>query len=114
MLQSPFFLYHADVGESGAPSAAPVPLNAYELASRLSYFLWNTMPDTELFARAEDGSLRETGTLDAQIERMLDDPRARDAVPEFHLQWLGIAEMEDLVKDGTACLLYTSPSPRDS
>ena len=49
MLQSPFFLYHVDVG-AGAPSATPVRLTSYELASRLSYFLWNTMPDEALFA----------------------------------------------------------------
>ena len=51
MLQSPFFLYHPDLGAQAAPRTAPVALTPYELASRLSYFLWNSMPDRPLFTR---------------------------------------------------------------
>ena len=57
MLQSPFFLYHHDVGATGTPQGGTVAITPYELASRLSYFLWNTMPDDTLFARAADGTL---------------------------------------------------------
>lgn len=98
MLQSPSFLYHADVGQLGAPSLEPVPLTPYELASRLSYFLWDTMPDTTLFEQAESGALSDVGVLEQQVRRMLDDPRAIDAIPNFHLQWLGIRDMDGVSK----------------
>lgn len=101
MLQSPFFLYHVDVGDGGVPSATPAPLNGYELASRLSYFLWNSMPDDRLFELAASDGLREPTALEAEVTRMLADPRALRAIPEFHLQWLGIGDMADVVKDAT-------------
>ena len=58
MLQSPFFLYHHDVGASGTPQAGTIAITPYELATRLSYFLWNSMPDDTLFARAADQDAR--------------------------------------------------------
>ena len=99
MLQSPFFLYHADVGESLTPSDTPIRLTAYELASRLSYFVWGSMPDQELFDLAADDSLRTESVLEAQVERLLADPRAGQAIAAFHLQWLGIGEMDGVDKD---------------
>jgi hypothetical protein len=65
----------------------------------MSYFLWNTMPDAELFSLAEAGGLLDEAVLGAQVERMLADPRARDAVPTFHLQWLGVDKLVGLTKD---------------
>ena len=94
MLQSPFFLYHADVGASGEPTAAPSALTPYELASRLSYFLWDTMPDAALAAHADSGDLQDTAVLGSEVARMLDDPKAGDAIPLFHLQWLAINPTE--------------------
>jgi hypothetical protein len=91
MLQSPFFLYHADVGPAATPSQTPVALTPYELASRLSYFVWDSMPDQALFDLAAKGSLDDDATLREQVTRMLADPRAQDAVPLFHLQWLDIS-----------------------
>jgi hypothetical protein len=90
MLQSPYFLYHADVGETGAPSALPQALTSYELASRLSYFLWDTLPDQALFDLAAAGTLDDEETLSAEVTRMLADGKAADSVPSFHLQWLDI------------------------
>lgn len=98
MLQSPFFLYHADVGEVGSPSVEAAALTPFELASRLSYFLWDTMPDDSLFEQAKQGNLSDPGVLEAQVRRMLDDPRAAEAIPSFHLQWLGIRDMEGVAK----------------
>ena len=98
MLQSPFFVYHVDVG-AGAPSGTPVRLTSYELASRLSYFLWNTMPDEALFARAAANTLQDDAVLAAEVERMLADARAADAIPSFHLQWLGLDSLESTEKD---------------
>jgi hypothetical protein len=100
-LQSPFFLYHADVGTTGVPSEAPVALTPYELASRLSYFLWDTMPDAELFTLAGAGTLTEKSVLSAQVDRMIADPKAVDAIPEFHLGWLQIGDLAGLDKDAT-------------
>jgi hypothetical protein len=99
MLQSPFFLYHAEIGASGAALDVPTPLRPYELASRLSYFLWDTMPDAQLFARAGDGTLTDAATLTAEVERMLLDDKARDSVRQFHLAWLGIRALEGAQKD---------------
>jgi hypothetical protein len=94
MLQSPFFLYHADVGATGEPTSRPSPLTSHELASRLSYFLWDSMPDPALFALADSGDLADAAVLKAEVERMLADPKAADAIPLFHLEWLAINQRE--------------------
>lgn len=82
MLASPFFLYHADVGASGVPSATPVPLTSYEIASRLSYFLWGTMPDQALFDLAAADMLQSDAVLSTQVDRMLADAKAGDSIPQ--------------------------------
>jgi mono/diheme cytochrome c family protein len=68
----------------------PRPLNDYELASRLSYFLWSTMPDDELLALAAAGKLRESGMAATQVRRMLADPKAQQFVQNFAGQWLSV------------------------
>jgi hypothetical protein len=107
MLQSPFFLYHIDVGTNGTPSASPVPVTPYELASRLSYFLWNSMPDEELFSLAASGTLPERSSLASQVERMLADPKASPTIALFHRQWLGLAELPERDKDPVAYPAFT-------
>ncbi|WP_437314313.1 DUF1592 domain-containing protein [Sorangium sp. So ce385] len=99
LLQSPSFLYHADVGESGVPSASPEPMDGYGLASRLSFFLWNSIPDAELVDLAEGGSLLERDVLEGQVDRMLQDPRAGATIALFHEQWLGLSELPKAQKD---------------
>src|SRR5690606_33755501 len=64
----------------------------------LSYFLWNTMPDDALFAAAGDGSLGDVAAVEAQVDRMLADPKAADAVQLFHLQWLKVYNLSSLEK----------------
>lgn len=86
VLVSPDFLYRI---EKPARSEAIEPLTGYELASRLSYFLWSTMPDEELFALAEEGRLRDPDVLLAQVDRMLLDPKAAVFSKTFIGQWLG-------------------------
>lgn len=102
MLQSPNFLYHVERGDPLASGSAsdgtPVPLTSYELAARLSYFLWGTMPDDELLDAADAG-LDDPEALRGQAERLLDDPRARDAIGSFHLQWLGLETLTTIDKD---------------
>lgn len=99
LLQSPNFLYRV---EMGAPSQAGSPVaevSPYELASRLSYFLWSSMPDDELFAAAANRELETPEEIEAQARRMLDDPRAHDALARFYEQWLGLERLESLTKD---------------
>jgi hypothetical protein len=86
VLMSPQFLYHkVAIDDDVTP--------AYALASRLSYFLWGTMPDDELFKMAANGSLDQPEVIAAQVERMLADPRSRDFVHNFTRQWLSIDKM---------------------
>ncbi|HEY3498769.1 MAG TPA: DUF1592 domain-containing protein [Polyangiaceae bacterium] len=97
MLQSPSFLYHTDLG--GTPSSAPVPLGPYELASRLSYFLWNSLPDSELFALAANGTLATEAVLASEVERLLADDRAGKTIGLFHRQWLGLDDLPQKARD---------------
>lgn len=99
MLQAPSFLYHADTGETGLPTAEPVKVSAYGLASRLSYFLWNSMPDDALFELAREGMLGEPAVLDEQVDRMLSDPKAEATIALFHRQWLGVGDLREQEKD---------------
>ncbi len=89
VLCSPQFLF---LGEPAGATTQPRPLTDHELASRLSYFLWSTMPDDELFALAAAGKLKDRATVTAQIGRMLADPRAEEFVRNFGGQWLGVRE----------------------
>ena len=91
MLQSPEFLYHWQVED--VPSVIEdgvVKLGDYELANRLSYLLWGTMPDDQLFAAAAAGTLGDVAGVEAQARRMLADDRAADAVGNFFTDWLDI------------------------
>lgn len=100
-LQSPQFLYRVEAplqpGVGGA--GAPVPLGPFELASRLSYFVWGSMPDDELLAAAEDGRLGTSEELEAQARRLLAHPRARAQVSRFHERWLGLSRFETVVRN---------------
>ena len=89
-LTSPNFLFRVE--ESHA-AKDPWPLSDFALASRLSYFLWSSMPDEELMASAKAGKLTQPAELAGQAARMLKDPRARFFVAQFTGQWLGTAEL---------------------
>ena len=98
-LSSPWFLYHTEP-VPGAPTAgAIVPVTGYAMANRLSYLLWSSMPDDELFAAAEAGELETAEQIEAQARRMLDDPRARRGMSNFARQWLGLDRIPLLEKD---------------
>lgn len=98
-LQSPQFLYRLDeVTETD--DGTPRPLDSYALASRLAYFLWASMPDDALLEVAQRGGLDTPEGVEAEVRRMLRDPRVQGAVRHFHRQWLGLAALDDLVKDG--------------
>lgn len=104
LLQSPNFLFRVALGEvDGAKRRYP----AYELASRVSYFLWNTTPDDELLAAAANGSLVTDVGLREQSERLLASPRARVGLRSFVTQWLGLGELDQLSKDPKLFTYYT-------
>lgn len=92
-LSSAEFLYRMEFDED-PDSVEPHKLNPYELASRLSYFLWNTMPDESLMSAAADGSLAEEEVLSAQVDRLLADTRSQALVDTFAAQWLGLDDLE--------------------
>lgn len=91
VLVSPNFLFRGELQPEPNNPKAVHPINDYALASRMSYFLWSTMPDAELFALAEKGKLRRN--LDAQVKRMLKDPRSRALVENFGGQWLQLRNL---------------------
>jgi len=99
MLQAPAFLYHWELGPS-APTfeGKVIRLGGYELASRLSYFVWGSMPDQALFDAAKAGQLATPATVDAQARRLLADPKARPMVGAFVEQWLGLADVATVPK----------------
>ena len=101
VLQSPMFLYHVELGAPAdtTTDGLTAPLTDHEMASRLSYFLWGTMPDDELFAAADTGLLTESSDLAEQVDRMIADPRFEVAITRFHTQWLGVDELSELYKD---------------
>ena len=102
ILVDPDFLLrvYRDPAPTTAPVAATYPLTDLELASRLSFFLWSSIPDEELLALAEQGRLADTVTLEQQVRRMLADPRATDAlVNDFAAQWLNLRRVDEVVVD---------------
>src|SRR2546423_3653263 len=76
-----------------------VPLDDYQMASRLSYLLWATMPDAELSALADRGKLHEPAVLKAQVKRLLQDQRSRALFDGFGAQWLGLGTLESKTFD---------------
>lgn len=98
MLQSANFVYHLELAP--APAGEDVaPLGGYEVASRLSYALWNTTPDAELLDAAAAGKLDSKAGITEQAQRLLKSDRARDALASFHVQWLGLDSLLDSAKD---------------
>ena len=100
VLVAPQFLYH-EWGTLGGELPAGDALHGYAIASRLSYFLWGTMPDDALLDAAEAGSLDTPEGVALEARRLLDDDRARDGVSSFFRQWLHIDRVGGLSKDGT-------------
>ncbi len=94
ILVSPDFLFRIE-----KDSDSTHLISQYELASRLSYFLWNTMPDRELTECAEKGTLREPEVLNAQVRRMIRDPRSQTLAENFAGQWLEIRRLESVKPD---------------
>lgn len=100
MLASPQFLYRIEFDPNLADTA-PHPVTSFELASRLSYALWSSMPDDALFAQAESGALTQPDTLVAEVDRMVDDPRSAMLAENFAAQWFGSRRLSEHVASTT-------------
>ncbi|MEM6925676.1 MAG: DUF1592 domain-containing protein, partial [Myxococcota bacterium] len=98
MLQSPHFLYRSELGARDVPGR--FVLTDWEVATALSYSLWGTMPDDVLFDAADRGALSSDDDIDAQIERMMADPRAHDTVGRFVEAWLDLDQLATVPREG--------------
>ena len=96
ILQSPSFSFRIEEGDLEQLDGDRLPLTHWEMASRLSYLLWDSMPDQALFDAAAAGELGTSDEVRAQAKRMLEDPRARQAVVHFHNQWLGTTKVHTI------------------
>jgi len=94
LFTAPRFLYHVEEGDPAA--TGPTELDAYALAARLSFHFWQTMPDQALLDAAADGSLLTEAGYRAQVERLLDDPRADAAIDDFFAHWFRLDELPPL------------------
>lgn len=99
VLQSAAFLYLPEIGSVDGKKDDAVPLTSYEMASRLSYLLWNSMPDDALFAAAATDALKTPDQIATQARRMLGDPKAHSAVEDFFAQWLHVKDLASVAKD---------------
>jgi len=99
MLASPFFLYRGERVPAGLKPGAPYQITDLELASKLSFFLWNSIPDDQLLDLAIKNKLSDPATLSAQVRRMLADPRSKTLASNFVFQWLEMSKLDEVVPD---------------
>jgi hypothetical protein len=99
MLMEPAFLFRVERDPPGIASDTPYRITDLELASRLSFFLWSSIPDDQLLAVAERGELRDPAVLQVQVRRMLADPRAMSLVTNFAAEWLSLRVVEGVRPD---------------
>ena len=99
LLVDPEFLFRIEADPDGVASGTAYRISDLELASRLSFFLWSSIPDDELLGLAERGELSDPGVLDRQVRRMLADPRSRALVENFAGQWLQLRKLRNVVPD---------------
>lgn len=119
LLQSPSFLYRPEFGRGGRTLSGQRlpegirPLTGRELASRMSYFLWASLPDTALLAAADAGRLDRAAGIVEEAKRMLADPRARPVVNDFFAQWLGLYKLDEMVLERSAFPEFDDELRRD-
>ncbi len=113
ILQSPHFLWRGELGEPDPDAPGERRYTSIEMASRLSFFLWNAPPDEALMAAAEAGDLVDDAKLRAQVLRMLVDPRARTGLRNFVTEHLDLHALDQMVKDPTV-FVHASPELGDS
>ncbi len=99
VLVSPSFLFRVEPDRATKEPGGSYALDDYEVATRLSYFLWSSMPDDALFELAKQGKLRDPAVIEQQVQRMLKDPKSASLVQGFAGQWLELRKMEHLAPD---------------
>ncbi|HEX2456675.1 MAG TPA: DUF1592 domain-containing protein [Vicinamibacterales bacterium] len=99
LLVSPDFLFRIERDRPAVSAAIAHPITQHELATRLSYFLWASMPDAALRRAADAGTLRNPGVLSAQVRRMLRDPKSHSLAEQFGGQWLQFRALESLTRN---------------
>ena len=99
MLASPYFVFRFESTPANAVAGQDYKLNDYELASRLSFFLWGSIPDDSLLSLAAQNKLSDNATLDRQVRRMLADPRSQALSTRFASQWLRLQDIEKVRPD---------------
>ena len=114
LLVSPEFLYRIESDPEGAAPGTPYPVADLDLASRLSFFLWSSIPDDELLAAAEAGRLRDPGELERQVRRLVADPRSETLTTNFAAQWLQLRNLETTVRPGDPFSVAFDESLRQS
>jgi Protein of unknown function (DUF1592)/Protein of unknown function (DUF1588)/Protein of unknown function (DUF1595)/Protein of unknown function (DUF1585)/Protein of unknown function (DUF1587) len=107
-LQSPGFLYRIETGATSVTPSGESKLSSWEMASRLSFLLVDSMPDAELFAAAEDGSLADSAGLEKEVRRLLATTTARFSVAHFQEQWLELDKIADLNKTADVMVGFSS------
>ena len=114
MLQSPGFVYHWEMDPGAAiKDGNVVQLGDYQIANRLSYFLWGTMPDAALFTAAAGGQLATVDGVQTQVERMLADSKAQDMVADFIDDWLDVNVISSRPKDPTIYSMWNQDLATD-
>jgi hypothetical protein len=106
LLVDPRFLFRIERDPPGAGTASAYRISDIELASRLSFFLWSSIPDDLLLDAAEQGRLGSPATLETHVRRMLADPRARALVENFAVQWLGLRQLRPVTLDAEILTEY--------
>src|SRR6185295_18840826 len=96
ILASPKFAFHVQAEPAGVAAGQNYRINDIELASRLSFFLWGSMPDDELLQVATKGSLHNPATLEQQVRRMIADPKAEALATNFAGQWLYLRNLKNM------------------
>lgn len=112
-LQSPSFLYRVETGDPASAQNGRLGLTQYETASRLSYLLWGSMPDDELFTAAAAGRLGTDAEIEAQARRMVKDPKTETMVLEFHEEWLALAKLDVVSKTAATYPEWSSDVQKD-
>jgi len=107
MIQSPHFLYRVELGEPDPADPDRRRYTGHEMASRLSFLIWNTGPDDLLLDAADRGDLLTEDGLLAEAERLLDDPRARTAIQEFFAQFLDLGRLDGIDRDPVRYPLFS-------
>ena len=110
LLQSPHFLYRTEININSLEeeTRSVHTLDAWSLASRLSFFLWNSTPDAELLELAENGELLQDSVLEAQVDRMMSDPKFDNGIRNFFDELLHLYKLDSITKDP---LVFTHASP---